>query len=144
MNGWQQRPNHCLSGITAGVRASARWQEMFFQKNLHFLCQFINYPYLCSRLQSRTIVPHRASVIARHFGLGIFLCPYYIRIGGCHSVIITVPCGEVVIVSSGMCSRLSVSPRPAVSGYAYNYAKCRHRQSGAVPRQPQTSRHGSR
>ena len=87
----------------------------------------------------------RASVIARHQVHGHFLCPHHNRIGGCHSVIITAPCGEVAIVTSGMCSRLSVSPRPAAPGMVTITQLCKQtQQSGAVPRPPQTSRHGWR
>ena len=51
-----------------------------------------------------------------------FFMPSLYRIGGCRSVIITAPCGEVVIVKQRDVQPLFCSPRPAVPGMLNNYA----------------------
>jgi hypothetical protein len=122
-----QRPVDIKAWLTGKAQSLSRWynsRSEFYTGQRIFSAKYLQAQEKCLSLPS--LKNDESSSRTEHrLLLGInsraFFMPSLYRIGGCHSVNLLGPVRvKSSFVSSGMCSRFSVSPRPAAPGMETN------------------------
>lgn len=122
-----QRPVDIKAWLTGKAQSLSRWynsRSEFYTGQRIFSAKYLQAQEKCLSLPS--LKNDESSSRTEHrLLLGInsraFFMPSLYRIGGCHSVNLLAPVRvKSSFLSSGMCSRFSVSPRPAVPGMLKN------------------------
>ena len=122
-----QRPVDIKAWLAGKAQSLSRWynsRSEFYTGQRIFLAKYLQAQEKCLSLPSETN-DESSSRTEHRLLLGInsraFFMPSLYRIGGCHSVNLLGPVRvKSSFVSSGMCSRFSVSPRPAAPGMETN------------------------
>ena len=122
-----QRPVDIKAWLTGKAQSLSGWynsRSEFYTGQRIFSVKYLQAQEKCLSLPSETN-DESSSRTEHRLLLGInrraFFMPSLYRIGGCHSVNLLAPVRvKSSFLSSGMCSRFSVSPRPAAPGMETN------------------------